>query len=264
MKKISFEFVVILIFFFSTWFLLFQVDYLRVFNIKQLSRENEYKLGNYLWTVFSKADTVVENDSLVATLNIIKKRICEKNNIIADSIKIHVLRKSDVNAFALPGNHLVIYTGLIEKCDNPEELAGVMAHEIAHMELHHVTRKLLKELGLSLILSTSSGSAGGEMVKQIAKLLSSSAYDRNIENEADRYAVLYMIKANIAAEPFADLMIKLSEDAQNIPDAVYWISTHPDSKERANTIRQQAKKTKYTSTPVMSDEEWECIAEGIK
>ena len=69
---------------------------------------------------------------------------------------------TEVNAFALPNGHLVIYSGLILNSDNQEQFSGVICHEIAHIRLKHVIKKLIKELGFSVIISMTTGSYGSE------------------------------------------------------------------------------------------------------
>ena len=87
----------------------------------------------------------------------------------------------------MPGRHLIIYTRLIQDCKNANELTGVMAHEIAHMEHAHVMKKMIKESGLTLLLSIAGGNVGGEVVKGILRKISSTAYDRSLESDADEH-----------------------------------------------------------------------------
>src|SRR5690606_17374976 len=143
-------------------------------------------------------------------------------------------QNDQANAFALPGNHLVVYTGLINTCDKQEELIGVLGHEIAHIEKRHVMKKLIKELGLSVLLSMAGG-GGGSVSSEAVRTLSSSAYDRKLETEADFMSVQYMLKAEVNPAPFADLMYKMATE-HDLPAMVYWISTHPESEERAKEI----------------------------
>ncbi|MDZ7607365.1 MAG: M48 family metallopeptidase [Cyclobacteriaceae bacterium] len=136
--------------------------------------------------------------------------MCDKNDIDRDKIKVHLLFKDEVNAFALPDGHLVIFSGLILESENPEELSGVIAHELAHIKLNHVMTKLMREVGLSVLLSMASG-GGGDMLRETAKMLSSTAFDRALEKEADIKAVDYLIEANISPEPFATFLLPLSQ-----------------------------------------------------
>src|SRR5690606_16362584 len=107
------------------------------------------------------------------------------------------IRNSQINAFALPGNHIVFYTGLLEYAENAEEVAGVMAHEIGHLEKNHVMKKLVKEIGLEMLFAMIGGDAGFEILKQTGKTLSSSAFDRANETEADNYAVETLALADV-------------------------------------------------------------------
>lgn len=96
-------------------------------------------------------------DSLVS-------RLCDANGIPRNHVKVHVFRADVVNAFAMPGGHLVVNSALIEDCKNPEQLCGVLAHEMAHIELRHVMNKLLREVGMSVLVNiTTGGGDGGQM-----------------------------------------------------------------------------------------------------
>jgi beta-barrel assembly-enhancing protease len=93
--------------------------------------------------------------------------LCKANTIERDSLKVHIVEKDEVNAFALPNNHLVVYTGLITDCKKQEALQGVLGHEIAHIEKNHVMKKLSKEVGLSVLLSATTGGKGGRNLKKV-------------------------------------------------------------------------------------------------
>jgi predicted Zn-dependent protease len=154
-----------------------------------------------------------------------------------------VIKSHEVNAFALPDYNMVIYTGLIDYAKNAEEVAGVMAHEIGHMEKNHVMKKLGKEIGIAMLWTIAGGDAGFEIMKETARVLSSSAFDRSQETEADLFAVEMMAKANIDPENLGSFLFRLNQN-NDLPDELVWISTHPDSKERAAEII--AKKKEYT------------------
>ena len=142
----------------------------------------------------------------------------------------------------------MVYSGLITDCENEAELCGVISHELAHIEKHHVMNKLVKEMGLSVLISMSTGNGQAETIKTIIKQLSSSAYDRELETEADFTAVDYLIKAGIAPEPFANFLYRLAEESKVLPKQLYWISTHPESKERAEKIIEHIRESGYIKT----------------
>jgi len=97
-----------------------------------------------IWDEISNTEDVITNDSVVKTLDKLIIPICEANDIERDSLKIHIVQKDEINAFALPNNHLVVYTGLIEDCKKQEALQGVLGHEIAHIEKNHVMKKIVQ------------------------------------------------------------------------------------------------------------------------
>ena len=94
-----------------------------------------------------------------------------------------------------------------------------------------------------------------DRVKEIFKTLSSSAYDRSLEKEADISSVDYMIEANIDPKPLADFMYQMAQD-KALPDGFEWISTHPESEERAKYIMDYIKGKKLKSKPTLSEKEW--------
>lgn len=256
MRKAITEAAVLIVLFFSTLFLLSKVDWFTVLHIEQITSKTEEKLGDTFWDVFKHTETESRNKFAINCIDSIIDRICLKNNFERDSIKLHILEKDEVNAFALPNRHLVVFSGLITECENPEELSGVLAHEIAHMEMNHVMKKLIKEIGLSMLISIGSGKSSGEVAKQAAKVLSSTAFDRSLEKEADMKAVDYMITANIDPEPFAGFMNRLSEKEGDALKYFAWVGTHPDSKERSEYILDYCRNKTIVKEPVLAEETW--------
>ncbi|MFT4835044.1 MAG: putative Zn-dependent protease, partial [Flavobacteriaceae bacterium] len=183
-------------------------------------------------------------------------RICTANNIDRSNLKLHLLDKDEINAFALPGGHLVIFSGLITACENSDELAGVIAHEVAHITENHVAKKLAKEIGFGVVTSIAGGTAGAEIIKEAARVLSSSAFDRAIEKDADIKAVDYLVEAKIATKPFADFLYKRSLDDDDLMNYISWISTHPNPEERAQYILEYGSTKSFDPTPSLSESAW--------
>jgi predicted Zn-dependent protease len=255
-KKIILPGFIILIGFFGLFLVLSQVDFVSIFHVKEIRSSSENKIGDLIWDEIESSGKIITNDSITATLDKLIAPICEESNIKRDSLKIHIVANDDVNAFALPDNHLVVYTGLIKECKNQEAMQGVLGHEIAHIANNHVMKKLSKEIGLSVLLSTASGGKGGAIIKEILKSLSSSAYDRTLEKEADITSVEYLLKADINPAPFADFMFELAQQ-KNLSDSFYWISSHPESEDRAKYILDYLKGKKYKKIPTISENNWD-------
>jgi len=251
MGKLVLQFALIVGSFFGVWFLLSQINYVDGDDVQQFAKANEKRLGTLILKALRSTGKETRSVELKSFVDSIGFRVCENTTTNFDSIKVHIIRNSEVNAFALPDHHMVIYTGLIEDATNAEEVAGVMAHEIAHMEKNHVMKKLVKEVGLSMLFAIVGGDAGGEIIKQTAHTLTSSAFDRTQEQEADDFAVDAMSKANIDPENLANFLFRLSQRGDDMPDELVWLSTHPDSKERAAEILKKKKLLKFDTIPVL-------------
>lgn len=264
MKKIIIEGFVILFLFFALWFNLGQIDWMSVFNVHETTDKTEEKLGELFWGNFQRTESENNDPFVINSLDSIVSKICTANRIERNSIKLHVLMKDEVNAFALPNGHLIVYSGLIEAADNQEELAGVICHEIAHIEMNHVMKKLMKEVGLSILISMTTGNNGSEMVKETAKILASSAFDRNSEKDADLKAVDYLATSNINPEPFAHFLYKLGDAENEVMQYLSWVSTHPDSKERAAYIIEYSKDKTSKNEAILTRQSWKDLKEKLK
>jgi beta-barrel assembly-enhancing protease len=250
--------------FFATWFVLSRFDWLTILHVEEVTDKTEAKLGDLFWEVFQKTEKENKKPIVKASVDSLVTHICKANDIDPQSINVHVLDKDDVNAFALPNGYLIVYTGLITACENQEELCGVLGHEIAHIRLKHIMKKLVKEVGLSVLISMTAGNGGGEMIAQTAKMLSSSAFDRSLEKEADIKSVDFLINARINPEPFADFLYRLSNTPEEIATYTGWISTHPESKERAAYILEYLAGKDENYTSVLTTETWEKLQEHLE
>jgi len=255
MKKATYQFAVTLVLFFMLWFALKSVDWIAVFNIAEHSKNTEEKLGELLWEVVSETEVEVRDKEITSALDSLVGRICTRNGIDASTVKMHVIDNEEINAFAMPSGLLVVNTGLIAASENEAELMGVLGHEIAHIQKKHVMKKLIKEIGLSVLVSITAG-GGGETISAILKMLSSTAYDREYEWEADITSVDYLMQADINPTPFADFLFRMSLSSPDLPDEFYWISTHPESEERAAAILDHIKGKAYKSETVLSEKTW--------
>jgi len=253
MKKFVTHFAIALILFFSVWYGLSQVPWTRMLKVGEAKATLEKSLGDLSIKIISRHDAVITDSIRLEILEKIKERICTHNNIDPETIKLHFIRNSEVNAFALPDNNLVIYTGIVDYSKSPEELAGVMAHEIAHIAKGHVMQHLIREIGFATLTTlVGNATAGAEVLRTIT----STAYSRSMENEADKTAVLFLQNSGINPAGLADLLYRLSTEENEYLRYLSFISTHPNSEDRARRILSMIDLDK-TYEPVLSEEEWE-------
>ncbi len=143
-----------------------------------------------------------------------------------------------VNAFATPGGHLYFYTGLIKTLDNEAQFAGVMAHEMAHCARRHTTDQLTRAYGLSVLMSIVLGdnpSMLAQLAADIAGGLTTLAFSRNMEYEADRFAIRYLSSTDYHPLGLADFFTKI----EGLPQPPTFLSTHPSPEDRIAKIQEE-------------------------
>jgi len=149
--------------------------------------------------------------------------------------------KKTVNAFAIPGGTIYVYTGLIKKVDDEAELLAVLCHEVAHVTRRHVAQSLIAQQGLETVLQMALGKQPG-LLSQLAAGIAANGfllkYSRDHEREADAYGIGYEAKAGRDPNGFVSFFKKLDDGS---PDFLAIISTHPSSKERVELARAKIK-----------------------
>lgn len=151
--------------------------------------------------------------------------------------EFHVADDPSLNAFAMPGGVIVVHTGLIAATKRPEELAGVLAHEVQHVELRHSLRGMLKELGLRGLWSVATGDLGSTMAGQAALEMTALKFSRDDESEADHEGFDALVAAGIDPSGMPAFFKTKSEQAADAPAA--FLSTHPLSEDRERELRER-------------------------
>ncbi|MBF9254777.1 M48 family metalloprotease [Pontibacter sp. 172403-2] len=148
-----------------------------------------------------------------------------------------------LNAFATPGGHIYVYTGLIKFLENEDHLAGVLAHEIAHADRRHSVRQLQRDYGIAILLSVALGNDPGtlkQIAAQLGGTLAGLKFSRDAESEADAYSVRYLGGTNYyACDGAAGFFIQLNQQAQQGTPPEF-LSTHPNPDNRIENIQRKA------------------------
>ncbi|SET40970.1 M48 family metalloprotease [Hymenobacter actinosclerus] len=156
------------------------------------------------------------------------------------------------NAFATPGGHIYVYSGLIKYLDNETQLAGVLGHEIAHADRRHTSRQLQQQYGISVLLSLVLGDNQNTLV-DVANSLGQLKFSRDYETEADAYSVEYLNGTNYyACDGAAGFFIKTQNDGQASPPE--FLSTHPNPGNRVQNIQAKADQLNCRNRTAGSDD----------
>lgn len=164
----------------------------------------------------------------------------EKRILVAP--RVTVLKDEQINAFALPGGELFVLTGLLERTKGDDsELRGVLAHEIGHAVKRHGVRSMVRNGIYGLVIVAVTGDMNDITTTLIAgaSQLDSLSYSRSMEEEADAFGVDLLARRNEDPEGLARFLESLEK--QPVPQ---FLSTHPDSAERAKAIRERMKAKK--------------------
>src|SRR3954447_9466606 len=167
-----------------------------------------------------------------------------------------VVRKSDANAFALPGGRVYVFQGLVDKAETPDELAGVLAHEIGHVAHRDGTRAILQSAGISFLFGMLLGDfVGGGAVVIGARAVLQSSYSRDVESAADCYGVELMQRAGGDPRALGTVLTRL---AGAIHPGADILSDHPDTQTRVDVINTLAK-PQAPSQPLLEPSEWQAL-----
>jgi len=173
-----------------------------------------------------------------AALSRLTNRLTAKMEV-APPLTVVVADRDMVNAFALPGGHIVVLRGLLEKAGGPNEVAAVLAHEIGHVSERHPTQTAIRVLGVGLIadLLTGDGSAIVEAISELGGALLLMNYSRDMERQADAAGREYLRRAGLSPNAMAKFFSRLHKatPAGAANSLAGYFSSHPPLEARVAT-----------------------------
>jgi len=236
-------------------------DWLVDFAVSRIPVEWEQKLGESAYRDFLAKQDVLKEGPAVVAVNEMTQRL---TNQVVDNpyaFEITVVKSDVVNAFALPGGYIVVFTGLMKKAESGEEVAGVLSHEFNHVLQRHGLERIVKTLGLMAVVTILVGDPQGlaGLMKQVGLELVTLKFGRAQETEADLKGVQLLQRAKIDPDGMIRFFERLSEKDQG---RMEWLSTHPMS-----TVRAERLKAELASLPKMAPEpftfDWKQIQESL-
>jgi len=207
------------------------------------SLEKEIALGKQLAQEVERQAKIIDDPVIAEYVNRVGQNLV-RNSDAKVPFTIKVLDSEEVNAFALPGGFFFVNSGLILKADNESELAGVMAHEIAHVAARHGTRQatrgaIINYASIPLIFM---GGWTGYAIRQGAGLaipLGFLTFSRGFEAEADMLGLEYMYKAGYDPTSFVDFFEKIQTLEKKKPGTLSKVfSTHPMTDDRIKSAQK--------------------------
>ena len=219
------------------------------------------QIGDAGYQQMDLGGTKVTDPVLDGAVKVMVDRLATHAQPAGFEFRVQVVKSDQVNAFALPGGQIVVYTGLLKKATRPEQVAGVLAHEIAHVTRRHGLQGLAGQvgvmIGLQVLLGDASGLAG--LAGQGAMTAILNGYSRDKEREADAEGLRMLMAAGIDPQGLPEFFGLLKGEAgSKMPGMLAWMSTHPEHDERiANLKTQIAAAPQVTVVPL--DLDWAAV-----
>ncbi len=228
-----------------------QADRIAGWVADQIPIEEETKLGQSSFESMKGGLKLQDSGAAFDAVQTIGKRLTQGSKY---SYEFHVVQDDTLNAFALPGGIVVVHTGLISKTKRPEELAGVLAHEVQHVEQRHSLEGMVKSLGLRAVWALVTGDLGGTLAGEAALQLTSLKFSRDAETEADDKGFDTLVKQGIDPSGMPDFFKIMSEQAADAPAA--FISTHPLSEDRQEALAERVERLEKNEFKPLGIEPW--------
>lgn len=223
--------------------------------------DSEVKLGREAAAENDKTVRMVTDPALVERVNRIGQAIAAIANVDPVEVKwgkpgvkrfaysFKVVDEKDVNAYSLPGGYIYVNKGLLEFVKSDDELAGVLAHEVAHAAHHHMMKlideqeKLQKGMLIPFLVAILSKGEGAEnllMASQLYMVAKLNTYGVEAERDADQAAVRYMLKTSFNPVGILTFMERLAREERLKPQVEQGIyRTHPPTPERAQALLEE-------------------------
>lgn len=214
-----------------------------------VSEQKEQVIGDQVAAQINAQVPLVRDVPLTLYVNDLGRLIASKSARPDLNYHFYIVDTPGLNAFALPGGHIYVNRGLIERTRNVSELAGVLAHEIGHVAARHGAQNLQRQMRSQGMASTMYHLILGRepLLDQDALALGGAMWNaqhsRADEAEADQLAVQYLVASGVDPRGMLSLFSTLMEDERHDPQALRaeqsWFSTHPATAARMNATRAQ-------------------------
>lgn len=209
--------------------------------------EDENKLGKEFYDKLEKGRLILQNERANTFLTLLGERILSHSDKAPFAFKFSIIRSSAINAFATPGGYVYVNQGLINLVENEGELAGVLAHEIAHVNGRHIAEIVDKsqKINISTLAAVLAGvllGGGGEVATAVTSFSVAAAtslslkYSREQEESADRMGLTYLVASGYDGKSMLDflkIMRRYEYYSNTVPS---YFLTHPGTDERSHYI----------------------------
>ena len=230
-----------------------------------VSRQQEVEIGATYSQQINQQLPIVEDAQITRYINVLGESIAAAGGGQYE-YTFYVVNSDVINAFALPGGWIYINRGVIERSDNMAELAGVIAHEVGHVEERHGAEMMERQQAANLGINAAYillGRAPGQLEQagiQVAGGAIFAGYSRGAENEADEVAVDLLLRSGIDPNGLTTFFMELLEESGGNSSALAeWFSSHPLTEDRIAHVREviQSKRISPSANLTVNSQSYE-------
>ena len=220
----------------------------------------EKRFGEALYTELAPISQRCTNSRLQEKLDVLLHTLISRVGPTPHDFRITIVDQETRNALALPGGHIIVYRGLLEKTKTPEELAGVLAHEIQHIVYRHGMRIMVQNMTLGFMIGALTGDISGIMafVLEAAHALQTLEYGRKREEEADQKGIELLLTTGINPKGMLNFLEDIhNRMAEDSPTSLqHYLSTHPLPKDRLANLASGIEGDDTTYMSIFPLEDW--------
>lgn len=220
-----------------------------------VSVQHETQLGDWFFSQQRSRLKLIEGTAANDALDALGRRLSEGSRY---TYRWHIAEDASLNAFAIPGGIIVVHSGLMLAADDASELAGVLAHEIEHVELRHSLKAMVQQAGLRLAVAAVIGDFG--IAGQAAGQLSGLSFSRDSEREADALGLQRLVAHGIDPNGMRRMFSRFAAAEAAAPPA--WMSSHPGTAERIETIDAALNELPKITYPPL-DLDWDSVKASL-
>ena len=230
-------------------------DAVVAWSAERMSPESERRLGQQVVAGLRKDGRLLEAGPTVQAIADIGNRLTAGSHY---DYRWFVLIDKDVNAFAAPGGVVVVHSGLIQAAESADEVAGVLAHEVQHVELRHSLQNMIHAIGWAAVLTVVLGDVSaiaGVLIHQAGTM----RFSRELERQADMRGLEALHRAGLPAQGMVTFFQRLlREDEGSVP----LLSSHPATNERISRLESAiASRPAPRLAPITLD--WKALQRGL-
>ncbi|MFT4648305.1 MAG: putative Zn-dependent protease [Glaciecola sp.] len=223
-------------------------------------------LGEAAQDAMDAGGSIVDDELIVQAVQAIVDRLAPHAAMDGLTYQFRIVRNEQANAYALPGGFITVFTGLMEQSTSPNQVAGVIAHEMAHAKLRHGLLKVAHSGAFSAAMAIVFGNVGGleSIALELFTLQQVNDHSQDAETEADVEGVRILVAAGIDPQGLVDSFLAMQERYGDMPSAIAWASSHPQFDDRIDSINTAVEQLDLPGVWEPLDLDWNAVLEALK